>query len=370
MRNRIAASVLALTLAAGGAAAQTDPFGGLYAGEGQPSSRTGSTGVSGSAGRSYAGSSETGVQSMASLSLLPRQVAPLPLKLKGWNGKFLAGRPRIAVPSYTLALVRSGKASAFGGGAGSEMAGRRATLTTALVGVDDALALKLAEEANRDLIERLTAAGFDVVPQDQVRAHADFARLKPLGRSARGQNGLSLYAPAAAPLVTGGPLGANPMAMAGASMALNDLSAELDAVILNPALAVDYQELESSGRRTFVGSAHVGARVRFAVLPGSGVSFLYGKRRGLGGGMPGSLALQGPHASDEPFGLMYEVDDRSDSPALHNAFALAGLGSVYRQSKAYAVEVHPDRYAALVRAAYQGLNAAIVEEVRRARAAA
>ncbi|HYE42059.1 MAG TPA: hypothetical protein VEA15_01590 [Caulobacteraceae bacterium] len=369
MKGKIAASLLVLALAAGQAGAQTDPFGGLYQGEGQPSSRTGSTSVSGSAGRSYAGASESGVVSMASLSLLPRQVAPMAFKLKGWNAKFLTGRPRIAVPTYTLAVVRAGRASAFGGGAGSEMAGRRASLTTALVGVSDEMAGRLAEEANKDLIQRLTAAGFDVVPQEQVRAHADMARLQSLGPNARGANGLSLYAPAAAPLVAGGPFASNPMGMAKASMVFNDLSAELDAVILNPALAVDYQQLESTGRRTFVGSAHVGARVLFSVLPQSGVHFLYGKRRGLGGGMGGNLVLQAAQGSDEQFGLMYEVDDRSDSVALHNAFAMAGLGSVYRQSKAYAVEVHPDRYAALVRAAYQGMNAAIVEEVRRARAA-
>lgn len=370
MRNKVAASLLVLTLAGGQAAAQSDPFGGLYAGEGQPSSRTGSTSVSGSAGRSYAGASESGVASMASLSLLPRQVAPMPMQLKGWNAKFLNGRPRIVVPSYTLALVRSGKASAFGGGAGSEMAGRRASLTTALVGVSDEMAEQLAAEANRDLIDRLTKAGFDVVPQAEARAHADMARLQTLGSRAKGQNGWALYAPAEAPLFNGGPFTASPMAAPKTYMVLNDLSAELDAVVLNPALAVDYQQLESTGNRTWVGSAHVGAKVWFSVQAGSGVNFLYGKRRGLGGGMPGSLTLARPQGTAEQFGLMYEVDDRSDSVAIHNAFALAGLGSVYRQSKSYAVEVHPDRYAALVRAAYQGLNAAIVEEVRRARAAA
>ena len=370
MGPKLCASLAALVLAAAPAVAQTDPFGSLYGGGDQPSNRTGSTSVQGSAGRSYAGANSAGFQSMASLSLLPRTVAPMPLTLKAWNPKFLAGRPRIAVPSYTLALVRSGKASAFGGGAGSEMAGRRASLTTALVGVSDELAEKLAEEANADLIRRLTEVGFDVVPQDQVRAHPDMARLQALGSRARGQNGLSIYAPAAAPLVQGGPFGANALAASKTYMVYNDLSAELDAVVLTPALAVDYQQLESSGRRTFVGSAHVGAEVRFSVLNGSGATFLYGKRRGLGGGMGGSLALQQPHGSGEPFGLMYEVDDRSDSVALHNAFASAGLGSLYRQSKVYAVEVHPDRYAALVRAAFQGLNAAIVKEVRRARAAA
>jgi hypothetical protein len=41
---------------------------------------------------------------------------------------------------------------------------------------------------------------------------------------------------------------------------------------------------------------------------------------------------------------------------------------MYRQKKIYAVEVVPDRYAALARAAYQGLNAAIVEAMKKAAA--
>src|SRR5690554_5789022 len=123
MRTRLWATAAAIALLATAAQGQTDPFGTLYGGQDQPSSRTGATSVSGSVGRSYAGAGEQGVQSMASLSLLPKAVAPMALKLKGWNAKFLSGRPRIAVPSYTLAVVRSGQATAFGGGAGSEIAG-------------------------------------------------------------------------------------------------------------------------------------------------------------------------------------------------------------------------------------------------------
>jgi hypothetical protein len=64
---------------------------------------------------------------------------------------------------------------------------------------------------------------------------------------------------------------------------------------------------------------------------------------------------------------MYEVDDRSDSVAISNALATAGLGSLYRQSQVYAIEVAPERYTALVRAAFQGLNMSIVAELRKAR---
>ena len=65
--------------------------------------------------------------------------------------------------------------------------------------------------------------------------------------------------------------------------------------------------------------------------------------------------------------MMFDVDDRSDDVALHNTFAELGLGSMYRQSKYYGVEVDPGRYQALARAAYQGLNAALVSEILKAR---
>ena len=45
------------------------------------------------------------------------------------------------------------------------------------------------------------------------------------------------------------------------------------------------------------------------------------------------------------------------------------MGSMYRQSKYYGVEISPERYRALARAAYEGLNTAIVAEIQKARAA-
>lgn len=367
-----AALAAAILMTATTARAQSDPFGALYAppaGSGPaPSNRTGVTSVTGAVGRTYAGSQEGGFASLAQIGMLPRTVPAMPVALKAWNPKFAAGRPRIVVPSYVLALVRGGKVSASGAGAGSDITPRRTTLTTALTGVSDALAETLASDAYADLAARLTAAGFDVVPADQMQASAEIARLPAVGTRAKGQNGWSVYGPAVAPLRTGHAWSSSPLSASKAGMVFNDLSAELDAVVLTPQLAIDYQQLEGTGRRTYVGSAQVEAKVWFSIAPGSGATFLYGKRKGLGGGMPGSFLSSG-HGSAEPFAIMYEVDDRSDSVAIHNAFAQAGLGSLYRQSKVYAVEASPERYAALVRAAYQGLNAALVAELRKARGA-
>ena len=82
--------------------------------------------------------------------------------------------------------------------------------------------------------------------------------------------------------------------------------------------------------------------------------------------MPGAFTMK-PHGSPEPFAVMVKAGDRSDSKGLHNALVEAGFGSLYRQSLVYAVEADPGRFAALSRAAFQGYNAALVEEIRRAR---
>lgn len=372
----LAALAGCVVLLVSSAHAQSDPFGALYAppppppgstAAPAPSTRTGVTGVTGAVGRSYAGSQEGGFASLAQIGMLPRVVPPIGLRLKPWNPKVSAKRPRILVPTYALALVRTGKASAFAGGAGSEMAARKASLSTALVGVSDQLAEQLAQEAYDDLMARLGTAGFDVVTPAEIAASPDISRLEVVGTRARGTNGMSVYGPAGAPLRSGHPYSTAMLAGSKSAIVFSDISAELDALILTPQMAIDYQQLESTGRRTYVGSAQVGAKVWFDVLGGSGAYYVYGQRRGLGSGPYGGFLLENNHGSTEPFGIMYEVNDRSDSVALHNAFAQAGLGSMYHQSQIYAVEVDPQRYAALVRAAFQGLNAAIVAELKSAR---
>ncbi len=93
------------------ARAQSDPFGSLYAPPPgtapAPSSRTGVTGVTGAVGRSYAGSQEGGFASLAQIGMLPRVVPAMPLRLKPWNPKVSTKRPRILVPTYALALIRT-----------------------------------------------------------------------------------------------------------------------------------------------------------------------------------------------------------------------------------------------------------------------
>lgn len=331
-----------------------------------PGMRSGFLSVEQATGRSYAGAQTKGVVNMTSLKVLPKVVSPLNVELRATGPRQLAAKPRIVVPTYALAIVNQGEVRASGAGAGTEIVPRASKISTVLIGVTDEMAAQLAEEAQADLIRRLREAGFDVVSQDQLKASSDYARLRQVGAKAPGQNGWAVYGPASAPLYSGHALTNAPLSGPGTAIALTDLSFDLNAVVLQPYLAIDYNRMEGTGNRTYSGTAIVSAEVRFRIAA-AGANFLQGPSRGRGSGPGGTLQLPQPTGTDELFGLMFEIDNRSDDPAISNAFASLGLGSIYRQSVYYGVEVAPERYAALVRAAYQGLNAAIVSEVQKAR---
>ena len=330
------------------------------------SNRVGATGASGAAGRSYATGGTTGVVSLGSIALLPKTVAPLPIGLKPVSTKYLKGHKRVVIPTYSLAIVRTGSASAYAGGFGSEQAGRRVSITTALLGIDDALPAQLADEAYKDLVKRLTDAGFEVVPNEQVQASA-IGTMQSLGTATKGINKWSVYAPAYAPLRSGAPF-TSVMGGLGAFRQIGDTAKDLDAVVLIPGVAIDYENIGGSGTHNYGSSASVDADLRFHVLANSGPQFTVTPPPPYKGGWPGNFLMPTNQGTAEQFAIMYETDDRSDDRSLHNAFALAGMGDIYRQSKVYAAEADPGRYAALVRAAFQGVNTAIVNEMVKARA--
>jgi hypothetical protein len=373
MRIRRSAA-LVLALGAGSLAhAQSDPFGALHQGQpGATSGRSGATSVSGAVGRSYAGSDTGGLVSLAQLEMTPANVGPFAPRLQPTAAKFLTGRPKIAVPTYGLGFVRGASASASAAGAGSSITPRRTKIATRLVGLTDEAAAALADEAYRDLTARLAAAGFEVVPAETLQAlpqMQNIARHAGVAGSGDPTRGWVFYAPAQAPLIKGyaGETGMAALAASRALLALGHVSKQADAVLLLPRLVIDYVALESTGRRMYVGSAHVEAELKFALSPYSRTDFLYGNERG--GAMPGAFTTKG-FASEEPFGILVRAADRSDSVGLHNALAGVGFGSLYRQSLVYDAEVSPKRFAALTRAAFQGYNAALVAEIRRARGAA
>lgn len=371
-------TALAVLACAGAAEAQVDPFGALYRpapgaaakpGAQQSSGRMGATSVTGAVGRSYAGSQTGGLVSLASLEIMPAPTAPLPVRLDGFGEKYAKLRPKVAVPHYALAFSQATKSSASAAGAGSDITPRRTTIATRLYGFTDQMGESLAESAYKDLVAQLTAAGFEVVGKEAVQANARYQALPRYPGPYRATNawsGWSVYGPEGLPLVKGYSTeqGMAAMASSGALLAMGHVSKELDAVLLLPRIQIDYAVAEGTGHRKYVGSANVEVELKFTMNPWSRTDFIAGNERG--GAMPGAWTTKGT-GSAEPFAILVKADDRSDSVGLHNAFATAGFGSLYRQSLVYDAEISPKRFTALTRAAYQGYNAALVAALVKAR---
>jgi hypothetical protein len=335
------------------------------AGAAHAEDRRGSTSAGGTASTNYATSGVKGDLSLSQLAALPKTVPPLAIQLKPTNTKYVKGKTQVAVATYGLYLVRSGSATAFAGGFGSESNARRTSIKTGLVGVSEPLANQLVEEAYVDLGKRLAQAGFEVAPNDAVQAA--LSGIGTVASGAKGINGQPIYGPAAAPVRAGTTFTGALSGLGNQGALTRACDALGGAIILSPSLGVDYEWLESSGNHAYSASASVGARLRFHALQNSGATFVQTPPPPYRGAWPGNFLMPQPSGTDEPFAIMFEVDDRSDNALVSSAMALAGFGSIYRQSKVYAVQADPDRYAALVRAAYQGLNASLVDELLKAK---
>ncbi len=326
-------------------------------GAGPSAARQGVQKVEGVAGRSYAASKESGSGDLAAIAAMPATVAPLAVVVKPQGLKAVKGRP-IAIATYGLYVIRSGEVSAYAGGFGSSIAGRRSKLQTALVGISDELATKLAGEAYDDLAAQLKAAGFQLVSYADLSARPDFATIAS-GGTKTDVAGQPLYSPADKPLKAGSPM-FKPASQGGWDKVGAD-----GTLVLNPAMAINYNWLEGSGTSNYGSKASTSAKAWFSLGQASGAFLLGNQTPPYRGTYSAAILTAAPLGTPEPFAVLYEVGDKSDNAGISNAMALAGLGSNYRQKKVYAVEADPGRYAALVRSAYSGLNAGIVAELKR-----
>jgi hypothetical protein len=327
--------------------------------------------VSSTAARSYAVTETKGAASLAALPS-PGNIPPLAVSFREHWGKSkdLAGRPRVAVPNYGLGFIVAGEAKASSSGFGSSMVQRGAKLETALTGIDAALMKQMANEAHTDLLARLAHAGIDVVPTEVLNAHPAIQSLANTpGNRDQGKGIIDgratktwvVYGADAAPLGRGMTIGGYAREADKAQRA----SLDLDAVILQPLLALDYIAIESSGRKTFGGKASVDAGLAFSIHGASSVMFGYKiNQKGAGAG---GMLFANPTGTDAPFAVLKQTKDKSDSAAVSTAMALMGMGSFFRSSKAIAAEADPERWSALVRAAYQGYNQALVDQIVTAR---
>jgi hypothetical protein len=330
-------------------------------------------------GNTYSASEAQGGVGLDHIRTLPTDVAPFPVVLEVDKGKYLKERPKIAVPSYAVSYITSAEARASSAGAGSASINRSIRYNTALVGIDEAAMKQWADEAHADLVDRLAKAGFEVVTAEAMRAVPDYGKVKWIegNRTQDGQiidgrakKGWVVFGAMDAPLITGMSMETGMAAiMSGQSAgALQNVGVDLDAMMVHPLLVLDYIAIQSSGNKMFSAKANVSAETNFSIHPRSKVDFAYKVKRMPGTGYTGWMSIADGFPSGEEFGVLREVDDQSDSMVMHNAMALLGLGNSYKQKKILVVEPVPARYAALVKAAYQGYNQAIVDGIVKARA--
>ena len=352
--NRFPAMPVALALAAA-----------LLAGPGlaKPSDNS-SQSATATSSTNYANSSASGGMTMEQLQAMPRELPALTVPLKGQFVRFFAGKRRVYVPSFSLMITQSGEAKAYAGGSGSSDNARVSEIQTTLTGITDDLGVSLAGESYADLITRLQQAGYDVVTAPPAGSPA------PIGTTATSFSGQPVYGPRNAPLTPGMPwlkLGGGTGTTFNSLVGRGNPDGE-DLIVLLPGMGIDYEPLQSSGNRLYGATAEVGTRLRFHIIGFSGALFALHSPQPYNAHWNGNFLLENGSGTDEPFAVLVQTGDKSDSRALHTGLALLGVSSRFKQKKIYEAQAEPGRFAALTRAAFQGLNASLVDQIKLAAA--
>lgn len=284
-----------------------------------------------------------------------------------WAGDQI--RRRIFVPSYRVAFM-------VGGAATARTTDTRATVSTVLRGAEPALIQAITDRAYADLIERLTAAGFEVVPEAEWRAAPSAARLEAgrpgIQENSRGLNGTNQSFALVNPTTLGSwPETAMPVNLG----AIRGMTRELDATMVAPRFSLSYAVIEARGGGAF-GLLSRGAQAGFTPL-------IHGGPVIAGFTMEPWRVRVGQHG-----GFMeYKVDGRLDAPGAFGLvsdgqgraqIATPGAGGavdswdsrLYGPAHVHSIgyfDVDPEEYTRLALQALALQNAVAVEELRRAR---
>lgn len=329
------------------------------------------------AGRSYAASEQGAGLSLDRIEALPAELPPLQVPLRADKPEVLRARARIAVPSYALSFLRTGDVSAHAAGQGSSIAQRSVRIKVVLAGLTDQDYRQLADEAYADLLQRLRRVGVEPI------THAELSRLPGYGAvervagnmrsdaghvTGRHEQQWTVYGASDAPLVKGMAMEDGLGAVAGAQAVLKlvDVGVDVDALIVQPLLVVDFVQMDSSGNSMFGGRASADARLLFSVHPRSHVAINYALKKGRGN-LWGPLSLAQTVSSDEPFAVLRKVSENTDDQALYQGLLATGFGTMFKKSEGYVAQVASERYKGLVRAAYRGYNTAIAARIAEAR---
>lgn len=192
---------------------------------------------------------------------------------------------RVAIAGYQVSFVTHNKATAHAMNLlGSGTA--KASIETFLGNVDQALMKQIADEAYLTFVEKLKEAGIEVVPWETIKTSKAFAQLE-LYPDQKKTHTVNFQGATYAVIPAGDfPLWFNSFdGLAGGKggkknhVVMNELGRELDALVIQPSLAVDFAYLDTSGGK-FSKRASVEALNGMPIVPAASVFWA-----GQGGGL-------------------------------------------------------------------------------------
>ncbi|BAV65582.1 hypothetical protein [Sphingobium cloacae] len=289
-----------------------------------------------------------------------------PVKLSKPNGHGL--KNKIAILSYSINFVTAQRASA------NATVGVKARAGTALIGVDEAMMRRLANEAFADLKAQMAAAGIPSIGDDIVARTARTAgvTLIPGNREENRDGGMTIgtgikkayvsVGADAAPLTdlyqSAGKVGGFGMlARFGKGNALSKPALELGAAFISPSLTIDFADADARIGRTLAGSRRASVEIepQFAIRAPSPTNIQVGQSVGIAG----------------PTMMTLSKDVVIKAPFSHSAGASAmqseGAYLEMKQARPGDIIVDLPRWTALVQSAYRAYNASVVANLLAAR---
>ena len=297
----------------------------------------------------------------------PIAIAGMAVKLKksmGQQKAFQIFPRRVVVAGYNVGGFRSAKTTGrASGGVFSNNMGATSTVELVAWGIDMPLLTRIASAAYADLVDQLTAAGFEVVPHDQATASAGADKLK-LGSEPydvevpadRGNMRGIVTGPAQMGVRANYPLAKTEFGSFGAPV----LSLTQQAMVVMPNLMFDFASLKSSKSLGY--SASASADLHFGINPGwSTMRVMASKRKEF---LEGDFIfkLDGSAVSDEPIGQVADTE-RSDNSEQQAYSRALGVGVQARSRETSTVNIDKRKYEALALAAAKGWNTAFVSQL-------
>lgn len=301
------------------------------------------------------------------------QAAPgtFALKLTGASNGLFKGHAKVAIPAYQINFITSQQATAV------SSISVRTRLNMVLTGIDESTMRGLVDEAHADLRSRFEAAGFTVATDEQAQAvvAASGMELVPnniefggggggitIGKSIK--KGYVTLGAKAAPAMTAYRTMGKMSAFGGlAGKKMGKPGGELDAVLFMPSLTLDFAQMSADTGSGFLGrkKASVDGNIAFSINALTTITNVVNPAP-LGFITPGTIGFAKDAVSLARFATVEEGGA---------AVRVGSMGTIadenyqnVQRARGDAVNVDPEAWQGLVRAAFKDYNAALVAVVK------